>query len=212
MPEKFGFEEKIIQDISLLMVRDDFSDEIKKLHEKYDYFFANYDTTEEGEPIGYEKEWDEFGDEIGKLREKFKLSEMYDSYLELFIQTGTLMKQHNSGFIHLNPYNKVVNEKNCITIQIFPETSLNDIIDNWPRIKRAVDVLPVAFTGRKNKIENLERDLEIFQSKKEGLPSKKIAKKINEKYKAVVLGYSDIPVIIKRLKDRANKIITSKKP
>lgn len=211
MLEKFGFEEKIIQDISLLMVRDDFSAEVKKLHEKYDYFFANYDTTEDGEPLGYEKEWNEFGDEISKLREQFKLSEMYDSYLDLFIQTGKLIKQHNPGFIHLNPYNKVVNEKNCVTIQIFPETSREDIIDNWPRIKRAVDALPVAFTGRKNKIENLERDLEIFQLKKDGLSSKETAKKINEKYKEVVLGYSDIPVIIKRLKDRANKIITSKK-
>lgn len=213
MPKKFGFEDRIIQDILLLTARDDFLFEIETLRNKHQSYFESIEIIEAGDDsftICDEKLEELFTEDVGKLTKKYKLSEIHETYLSMLIREGNVHSHEKFiHFVHLNP-NTRVETKNCVTLQVYPETSLQNIIDGWPRIKAVRDHLPIARPDRRNKIENLERDLYILRLKKQGVPVKDIPSEINKKYKKSVVSYADIPIIIRRLKDRANRLTTSK--
>lgn len=165
----YTFEERIRQDILLLSVNDEFLADIKSIQKKYDIPASNKNIAWDGMPFILDDK--NFKNDSKALRKKYNLPLSHEIALIAFIQGDKLI---NSDFManhwHLNPdCRPMTKEKNdCITLDIYPDTTLKDIQENWPRIKIARNYLLKRSSERKNKSENLERDIEILNLKKEG--------------------------------------------
>lgn len=209
----FTFEERICQDVFLLLANDEFLADIEAIQKKYDFPTANDN-----------KDWDEipfvlsdenFKKDSEALRKKYNLPLSHEFALNTVIQGYELADcNFDYNFWHLNPNIKVAteNKKDCITLDIYPDTTLKDIQRNWPRIKIARDHLLKRPIKRKNKSENLQRDMEILRLKKERKTIKEITTAINndKRFSKEIVAYEEIPKIIKRLKDKVKKLIPSK--
>ncbi len=216
MANRFSVEERMIQDIKLLTARDDFDAEIKSLRKKHQPYFNSIEPIEDefGDVVYIECDEnlrDFFDEDIKSFCNRYKLSILYTPYIQSFIESGKLVSHDKFlDLLYLNP-GASIETVDCVNLQIFPETTLQEIIDSWPRIKYVLNKKPTAYPNRRNRIENLDRDLYTLNLKRKGFSAKEIASKTNKKYKNTVLSYSDIPIIIQRLKNRANRLITSKK-
>lgn len=152
-----------------------------------------------------------------KLREKYNLSYDYQSYLEEFFEPefseclcfdnhGWVLPQPLTPLAVQNPHNK----KEYLTVlNITPETNLKEVQKYWQEIKSYAGMY---WKKRKRKHKSyprqqLSRDLEIYNLKKDGLSSSEIAKIINKKSDKTI-SYQEVNIIIKRLKDQADSIIT----
>ena len=103
-----------------------------------------------------------------------------------------------------------------VAIEIFPETTLNDFINNWDRITEQRDKLYGIKNRRDERFmkgKNIVRDLEIYNLKKQGRTGKEIKEIINtdERFKDEKISYQDVSKIIKRLKERSEKVAPYKK-
>ena len=211
--KKFTFEDRIKQDILLLMVSDDFMLDIENINKKYSLPLKKdtRDIDEEGKPLIIDNQ--NFIDDGQKIMEKYRLPESHGFTFSSFLLNGHLNFNLPSDFWHLNPYVVSNDTKTCITLKIYPDTTLKDIQNNWFRIKSARDNLLNKDISRKVRIENLDRDIEILNLKRSGKSSKEIEILINKdkRFKNTILGYEDIPKIIQRLKNMAKRNMARKK-
>jgi hypothetical protein len=239
MSEQFLLKEKIYQQLLLLQADDEFMRLVLELRKKIkdseevfedddgDVHFISYDGTPE-----YKKD-------VRKIREQYKLSNVYQNWLEIYINSDVLVELHRlESFSHIRPRfipkiedpifytSEDTGEEEVhfpdnwgadqfVALELFPETTLKDIIKNWDVIAKERDLL----YGIKNRkversmrSENLERDLEILKLKKQGKTGKQIANIINsnDRFKGSVISYEEVPKIIKRLKERLKRIIPNK--
>ena len=89
-----------------------------------------------------------------------------------------------------------------VYIKVYPETTLNDVIDLWngsfKHIKRKY------FKCDNKKIErkiNLKRDLEILKLKRNGMRNNNIVEFINERYESSPINFDYIRKLVRRLKN-----------
>lgn len=194
------------------MTDDDFMADIRILQEKYHFPAPPEQRGKDGNPKHLVDVFDPLKEDVKKLRGKYILSEVYQLAIMYLIQEGNMNKcKLRSKIWHLNPYLATTETRGVITLKIYPETSLDDMKANWPRIQRAQgEILTRRKLGRKNRRKKLERDMEIFSLYKAGMKTQDIASKINEKYKIPRLNYEDILNIVTRLKKGANRISPKK--
>ena len=114
-------------------------------------------------------------------------------------------------FVINNPENE---KEKIVVLALPPELTITEMQKNWKKISFKRDYYLREY-GNYKKIKklspkiNLKRDIEIYNLKGGGKTAKEIVKIINKKYPGVI-AYEEIPKIIKRLKDTAQKIITGK--
>lgn len=210
MPKKFTFEERLRQDILLLTVDDEFFSAVQKMREKYNLPVKEEDIENNGIP--YVLEDKDFLNDADELMKKYHLSESHAFVFSNFLLNGNVDFTLSTNFWHLNPGFVSADTETCITLKIYPDTTLKDIQKNWSRIKIYRDDLLNRGCEKKVRIENLNRDLEILRLKRLGKNSVEIAHSIRKdtRFKKVSLGYEDIPKIIRRLKYMAKKNRTRK--
>lgn len=213
MSKTFTFAERIRQDILLLSTDKDFSADVKDIQKKYNIPKSNEDVDFKGFPIIYNDK--EFKKDRDNMMKKYNLPESHEFALTMLLLHGDINidDDFSESFWHLNPSMVSAEKENCITLKIYPDTSLKDIQRNWSRIKKAKDRLLKHPIGRKNKSKNLDRDILIYKLKKKGKKIKDITKIINkdERFDKQLVAYEEIPKIIKRLKEKAKTIIPTKK-
>lgn len=213
MSKKFTFEDRIKQDILLLTASDDFVLDIKYINKKYGLPLGinTKDIDQDGRPFILDNE--DFNSDGSKIMEKYGLPESHAFVFDSFLLNGHLNFDLPADFWHLNPYVVSSDTKTCITLKIYPDTTLKDIQNNWSRIKSARDNLLNKDINKKVRIENLDRDIEILNLKRSGKSAKEIAILINKdkRFKNTILGYEDIPKIIQRLKNMAKRNMARKK-
>lgn len=156
---------------------------------------------------------------ISKLRIKYNLSPGYQPYLEDLLDLPAGVK--NAVFHykqedlpeHLRPFG-IKNPNNpkeyLAVLAIDPETRPEDIQKYWKEIKNFAGIYDKRLRREKPKscsFPRLQRDLEIYALKSKGMTALEIAKAMNKKYQYPVLGYPEINLIIKRVRDKAKKII-----
>ncbi len=151
---------------------------------------------------------------VSKLRTKYNLSFGYQTYLEDLINNPEAIKiEYSAKYLpeSLIPF-KIANPNNpeemLSVLNISPETSLDEVQRYWKEIKSRA-VFSNEDTGQKKSksypCNKLDRDLKIFNLKLEGKTAKEIQKIIRFDYPET-LGCEEINIIIKRLKEKANKI------
>ncbi len=209
MATTFSFEQKIAQDILLYSVNDNFMEDVFVLRKKYNFPLENLI---ESESWLVSEELNLYDKDREKLREKYNIPESHSLVLDSFIAYDKICDDMGSSLWHLNPHTKTGDDDNCIILKIYPDTTLEDIQDNWPRIKNARDKILDLPVQKKNKFKNLERDIEMLKLKKQGKTSKEIIQIIkgNKKYDTKNLFSPDVPKIIKRLEERSERLMTSK--
>lgn len=164
----------------------------------------------------YQERERKFRLEISNLRLKYNLSSNYQSYLEALASSDDdCFKNYYSSELVPNSLMpiKIINPNNpneyLSVINITTETSIEELKAYWPKI------ISVALKNIRNKNTkkskayprlNIERDLKIFELKESGCTSEEVANIINKEYSGVI-GYQDINIIIKRLKEKAKEII-----
>ncbi len=185
-----------------------------------------------------------FDDDITALRKKYNLPSIYHILLKPFVFHDILIGLHKvtKGFhiqarlipeiegwpTTISEYDEKSgrieevthfpdnwDDEQFVAIEIFPETTIKDIADNWAKISKERDRLYGIKKNQEERIircNNLERDLEIRKLRKEGKTYEQIASIINKKRKkgANLIGYEAIPKIIERLEKRANSLMTPK--
>lgn len=211
--KEFTFEERIRQHLLLLSANDGFLADIKNIQKKYNLPAPEEKCDWEGLPLVLDDK--NFINDSEVLRKKYNLPISHELALSVIIQGGELTSSNfGASLWHLNPNCNLVrkNKSDCIILEIYPDTTLKDIQENWPRIKRAKDRLLKLPIERKNRSENLERDIEILKLKRNGKTIKEIAAAINadERFNKEIVAYEEIPKIIKRLKDKASKLLPPK--
>ena len=208
MPTTFSFEEKIRQDILLFSIRDDFFGDIEKIQEKYNLPLKG----DECEDEVFDFDWKNFDKDFYKITEKYRIPESHEIALQTYIRVGKLEKDVSIGsdLWHLNPDIETGDKKHCVNLKLYPDTTLEDIQKNWPRIKKARDEILNIPIKKKDQFKNLDRDIEILRLSKEGKTGKEIIDilKNKEEYDVGLLTYNEIPGIIKRIKDRSDRLIT----
>jgi len=222
MSKEFTIEEKIYNKLLLLHANDNFMADVSALEEKCAKLTKIKKVGKSEILIQYQNS-SEYNEEITNLRKKYKLSSIYHQHLKSFVPHGGLPIIHGSTFNFLgHPIPKILSKlKNKskelrVVIEIFPETTLNDFVNNWDKISKKRDEL---FGIKKDKEErfarnkNLERDIRICYLEKEGKTCMEITKEINEteEFKNNKTSYQDISKIIKRIKDKANNLTPTKK-
>jgi len=102
--------------------------------------------------------------------------------------------------------------KKRIVIEIFPETTIKDIQNNWPKISEQRNKLYGTENKKFNQRKRLDRDLQINELKKQGKTCTEIAKDINadDRFKNEKISYQDVSIILKRLKIKTKDIMPPK--
>lgn len=243
MSKNLSIEEKVYQKILSLQANDQFMAEVLILREKANQW-EEFEENSESFQIFY-GDGREFDNDIKTLREKYNLSSIYHLSLKLFVFHDRLIWFHkftNGSHVEarlipeIEGWPTTISEydeesghveevthfpdnwdaEQFVAIEIFPETTIKDISDNWAKISKERDRLYGIKKNREERVIrciNLERDLEIRKLKKEGKTYEQIAKIINQKRKkgAKLIGYEDIPKIIERLEKRASSLTAPKK-
>jgi len=157
--------------------------------------------------------------DIRELRGKYNLSEAYEYDLHILIYSEQAEDIYELNFFwHLKPiqYADPNNPmEKFVVIKLYPETTLQDIIDYWPDIKERRDSmlnLKDNIKLRQSKREKLERDLYIFSLHYRKMKHDKIAEIIrkDERFNKTNIYYQDVSKIIQRLKKEAKNITQGK--
>lgn len=243
MSTKLSIEEKVYQKILCLQANDQFMADVLNLRERGNHLEEVETEDCESIQIFYSERW-EFDNDIATLRKKYNLSSIYQRSLKLFVSGNLLVKFHtisNDSHVRVklipeiegwpvttSEYDQESGQieevthfpdnwdaEQFVAIEIFPETTIKDIADNWSKIAKERDRLYGIKREREERTvraNNLERDLEIRNLRKEGKTYKEIASIINNKREkgAKRIGYEDISKIIERLEKRANGLLTPK--
>ena len=238
MAKEFSIEEKIYNKILLLQVNDEFMADVLALRKKVKEIPPEVIKINDEEEIAtFYDETDGYENDVRKLMSKYGLSNLFYKHLGYYIANDEIIASHESHDFPFTGYpiprmmedvkpiiytdengyediffpDKFENANQKVAIEIFPETTLNDFIDNWERIAKQRDEL----YGIKNKKDerfmkskNIVRDLEIYNLKKQGKTSNEITKIINadERFKNEKISYQDVSKIIKRLKEKSEKV------
>jgi hypothetical protein len=222
MPKKkFPFGEKNLQDLLLLGANDEFKADMKILDKQYNLF------SNDGEISGKEslellqdpKNMEFLKDFLG-LMKKFNLSKVFSLLIASIVQNGNFAELAKGGKSNLSAEEikdilressgvKLIDKSDdCYTLRVYRNTTTKDHLKASPEIKNTL--------GDKNErakqSQNLERDLYINALKEQGLTAKEIVKKLREKdeFKNEIIGYEEVPKIIKRLKEKAHKNMPDK--
>jgi len=242
LTSKFTLKDKIYQELLLLTANDEFMKDVKALRKKCkdESCEAVDDITKKPFWFDYASSAG-YTEDIIELREKYNLSKFYQIPLILFCNddkdkmpdlrkvddlwktnkpegvlvindpdTLTLWKEMDPSF----PLDEILGEtERRIVLNLYPETTKKDIIEDWPKISKERDRLWNIESSRNPKRTNLKRDLRIYKLKKQGKTCMEITKIINEndKYKKQKISYEEVSKIIKRLENRANKLGATKK-
>lgn len=240
MPKSFSTAEKIYQDMLLLTANDDFMRDVEKIRKKAKEVGNIVVKDQDGDEVDiFYDDTAEYEQDIKELRNKYNLSEQYSLWLQLFCdREEDVVKLHKMDY-SLEPiveslkclknyeglcefisqgedftikdiYREI---EHCIAIRIYPETTLKDIIRQWDEIAKQRDNLYGVSVERKVRLENLVRDLYILKLSRQGKTCSEIAKIINkdERFKNQQTSYDEVSRIIIRLKQRAKRIVPSKK-
>jgi len=211
MSKEFTFAERIRQDLLLLMVNDEFLDDFEAMSKKYNLPIMENEVDEEGYPLIMDNK--EFHNDGNELMKKYNLPESHGFMLDSFLISGNLNFVMDTGMWHLNPWVVSQNTDSCITLKIYPETTLKDIQNNWERIKKAKNKILNRGIIKTIRIKNIERDLEIFNLKRQGKKATEIARIINsdKRFTKGIIAFQDVSRIIKRLKELSEKNMPRKK-
>lgn len=91
-----------------------------------------------------------------------------------------------------------------VTIDIYPDTVLEDIIECWSEIQSyQIEMIGYRNNNRQKRMDTLERDLFIYELHLKGFSYKEISKEVKKIYSnGTSLSYADIGTYIKRVKKR----------
>ncbi len=211
--EKFVFEAKIKQNLKLLMLDDDFFNDFEKskrfTHKLSDYF-ARIKSNKDTPKIINEYNNDLY-EEIVKNFKKYNLSSIYYQAI-FFLLTeeeglGDISLKKNSAMRFLIEQGHKNKHKDSFYLRLYPEITLKDIQNSWPAIEMILKYSAIRKTKeRKRRRVNIKRDIEIYKLKKLKKTNKQIAEEINKKYSGVI-GYEDVPKIIKRIKEEIKSLM-----
>jgi len=231
---KINPSERFIQNLNILLtVNKEFMTDINSFRKNIIINNGKIERIEESgipeeywEELGYQEETDDYDDEsfkskISRIRIKYNLSPAYQKYLEdltefpagtkvCYLYSSENLPEHLMPFGIENPDNS---KEWLSVLAITPETKPEDIQKYWEKIKSWAKIWDKRLETKMPKScsrSNLKRDLEIYELKLQGKKAEDIASIINKKY-PVTLGYQDVNLIIKRLKDRAESITKPKK-
>lgn len=206
MQKYFTFAEKLLQDINLLRINDDFLTDVEKLREKYKLPVPDDEKIDMQPPEIFRNSL-AFHEDIEELIIKHKLSVMHFPLLSIFVQEGHFNFDVDEAlrFTYLNPFIKINDDiGGYVDLKIYPGTTLKDIRKNWWRIKNKLEVIKKKSVERESKSKNIERDLLIYELKKQG-------KTCTEISKLTGVSYQEVSRIIKRLEEKAKKNMPHKK-
>lgn len=212
----FTIEQRIRQDLRILLaVNKEFKEDIKKIRIKNgipkESYRKGYGVVDDNNKVLIQ--------DIRELRGKYNLSEAYEYDLQILVQNELADDIYELNFFwHLKPYQYSDSEnpyERFVAIKLYPETTLQDIIDYWPEIKvrrNSMLNLKENIKLRQDKRENLERDLHIFNLYKQKKTYKKIAEDIrkDDRFNATKIYYQDVSKIIQRIKKEAKNITQGK--
>jgi hypothetical protein len=228
MTQKFPIEEKIYQQLLALQANDEFMSDVLVIRKKSNETVEAFEIGNgEFHTIEY-YQTDEFKKEVMDLMKKYNLSRIFYYQLSFYISSNDLLEVHkirDSFFKHLIPrlipkiqepivdisgeviYPDNLGTEQFVAIEIFPETTREDVINNWEKIAKERDRLYGIKTKRMERFmrsEKLERDLYIRELKKQGMTAKDVVKNLtkDERFKNEIVAYEEVPKIIKRLEDR----------
>jgi hypothetical protein len=210
--KSFTFQDRIKQDLMLLTTNEDFLADVQKLRSKYGYPM-NFNHEYEWLAYSESEEYKNFNRDENNLAKKYHIPESHLFEFGCYVESGNFDSNVSQFYrlIYLNPHSQIISdndhERDSFSLKIYPDTTLEDIQNNWPRIKFHRDKILGVHAKRKKKIENLERDLEFLRLKREGKKAIEIRDVINkdERFSKQKIEYQEVPKLIKRLLDRAEK-------
>jgi hypothetical protein len=212
----FTIEQRIRQDLLLLFsVNEKFKEDIIEIRKKHD--IPEKGTGEQF--IAIDDTNDKYKSDITELRKKYNLSEAYEIDLHILIESEQAADLYDLNFFwHLKPFQYCdpnnPTEK-FVAIKLYPETTLQDIIDYWPEIKVRRDSMLNLKEDKKlrqDKREQLNRDLYIFNLYKQKMTYRKIAEDVrkDDRFDGKKIYEMDVSKIIQRLKKEAKNITNGK--
>lgn len=142
-----------------------------------------------------------YKNEIFKLAKKHKLSPEWEKYLENYIIFNDLEMIEWNAEINFDIQTDKFNDKRKIVINIYEDTTIDDIKAIWPRITKVQESLLSHKKTKRQPMQQFERDKLAYEMKHNGYSLKSIAKELNEKYNANYLDF-EIPKFVKRHKKK----------
>ncbi len=136
---------------------------------------------------------------------KYSLSENYKNALDVFLRSGRFLPV----YIPASPirtwyeYDKNNPGKKKIFLEIYSETTIKDIQEAWPQIKRWQNNA-VGYRGEKRNRSQMyfEKNKRIYELYLEGLSSREIAEKIFEEFGGKKMPYFDVPKKVREIKGK----------
>ena len=214
MSKELKIDDKIYQHLCLLTANDDFMREVKAVWKKcYEPQEPLYTDSGEEIDISY-RETQGFKDDIEKIKSKFKLSNLYDLHLNLFLSSETEVPNLSLAYLNRKTISKTKLEavyavenyefiedaelwdekltygtipvKKKIVLEIFPETTITDIQKAWPEIIKQREQMYNIKNEKFSSRKWLGRDLYIYELYKQGKTCTQIKDIINvdERFKS----------------------------
>jgi len=199
----FTIAQKTLQNVLEKIADEDFRNDFKQIKKRIE----NNKTTEKKE----DKSKNFFSElnEIQKLRIKYKLSEPHSVALAwiLFMENET---ENIDGLFRNNHYEIITNKygEKILHIPIYPETTIEDIREIFPSIKKeAKSLYGEEKYGRLRRKPKLDRNLTAHNLKLLGYNNKEINNFFKEslKFKHENIIIADIPKMVNRIKKSQKK-------
>lgn len=144
-----------------------------------------------------------FNINLDNLLKKYKLSPDLKNSIRYYLLADDMENMgFSSGVSISSKYDNKDGFLNKITLNIGANTTLEDIKAIWGEVSSSQKKLPYKRQEKLQPIPNLDRDLFIFNLKKEGKSSKEILKILQNEYDIYSMSYDDINKIIQRIKKR----------
>jgi len=135
----------------------------------------------------------EFKAMVKALAVKYKLSALSFRVLSDYIL--------NKNFRFIETPNFLLSDNgDSIVYNIYTDTTINDILNDWPKIKKLQEKIYGRKIKKRYPLKNFHRDFNILFLHENGITNKKIYKTINKKFPKTTISYDDIPKIIERLR------------
>lgn len=205
---KGPLDEKFMSRGKFLLAYEEIKKEIFELEQKYrpltyseldDFYYSEDFSPENGK-------YEEVINDVKNLRKKYELNPSFDRNIFYFILHGNPLTWSDPEGLavyareHWFPYRFNKTGEEIMVIPVYAETTIRDIQKFWPLITKAKRQFYNHRSGRVIPRKNLERDIEIFTMKQQGMKNRDLLNKIRELYPKAGITYPDISRIIKRLK------------
>ncbi|MBT7992335.1 hypothetical protein HN569_00615 [bacterium] len=149
-----------------------------------------------------------FNNDFGKIFKDFKISAYYEACIHEHLILGTtvltLTAQKENLKISLKPDARN-NKKIRIFIEVFADTTMKDIKDNWDfigELKKSTIAYKFDCDKRRRTNVHWERDSEIYRLSQEGMKHKEIREIIKNKPTCKNINTCDISKIITKAKKK----------